>query len=280
MKTYSEKLKDPRWQRKRLEIMQRDNFKCTQCGDTSTTQNVHHWQYSKEPWDAKNEDLTTVCRSCHEEIEQCKDLTKNLLRQLDFRQLLLNIKRLLIKNKELKVIAFEDCVTVVIEEMIGETKLSRMIDEMKLRRRIDELSDFDRLIESAPDDIDYSIPLPDPDGFFRHPKYDAPLPHGLSKQDLPNMASHCKQEICGSCYHEGVFVQWDEDHDDRVLSFIDTIPANIQKSLIAVQEHKGSLGLIWRNLVPVGYEVDDWVINGADGDNWIIMTSWALVCNK
>jgi hypothetical protein len=208
MKTYSDKLKDPRWQRKRLEVMQRDNFKCSQCKNGDITLNVHHWQYSKEPWDAKNEDLTTVCHLCHKEIEHCKALTKELLRQFDFRELLSNIERLLLKNKELKVIAFEDCVTVVIEEMklysvdevlsekgyrylengetyeigdefwndgwevltyvcednivgmspdtryrrrIDETKLSRMINEMKIRRRADELSDFDRLIESAPD---------------------------------------------------------------------------------------------------------------------------------
>jgi hypothetical protein len=266
MKTYSEKLKDPRWQRKRLEIMQRDNFKCTQCGDTSTTQNVHHWQYSKEPWDAKNEDLTTVCRSCHEEIEQCKDLTKDFLKQSDFRMLLKEIKRLL-KKKELKVIAFEDCVTVAIVD--------------------DALSDFDRLIESCPDededededeDIDYSIPLLNPEG-FSNIRYDAPLPHGLSKQDLPNMASHCKQEICGSCYHEGVFVQWDEDYDRRVLGFIMSIPPDIRKYLIVIQEHKASLGLIWENNVPIGYE-EGAELDAPDGDLFYVDSSWALIRNK
>ena len=30
---YSEKLKDPRWQKKRLEILERDNFRCQYCGD-------------------------------------------------------------------------------------------------------------------------------------------------------------------------------------------------------------------------------------------------------
>jgi hypothetical protein len=114
MKTYSEKLKDPRWQRKRLEIMQRDNFACTQCGDTSMTQNVHHWQYSKEPWDAKNEDLTTVCRSCHEEIEKCKELTKDFLRQSDFRMLLKQIETLL-KTNPVRVITSQNSVAVIID---------------------------------------------------------------------------------------------------------------------------------------------------------------------
>ena len=88
MKTYSEKLKDPRWQRKRLEIMQRDNFTCTQCGDKHSTLNVHHWEYAKEPWDAKKIDLSTVCVTCHKNIEDCKAVLKELLRKMNFRLLL------------------------------------------------------------------------------------------------------------------------------------------------------------------------------------------------
>jgi hypothetical protein len=86
MKTYSEKLRDPRWQRKRLEIMQRDNFTCTQCGDTKSTLNIHHWEYRKEPWDVSSEDLTTVCEACHKEIENCKAMTKDRMKNKDFRR--------------------------------------------------------------------------------------------------------------------------------------------------------------------------------------------------
>ncbi len=39
---YSEKLKDPRWQKKRLEIFQRDEFHCQQCGDGENTLCVHY----------------------------------------------------------------------------------------------------------------------------------------------------------------------------------------------------------------------------------------------
>lgn len=73
-KTYAEKLKDPRWQKKRLEIMNRDNFTCQKCGDTKTTLVVHHFEYSGEPWDVKNEGLITVCETCHKVIEVIKDL--------------------------------------------------------------------------------------------------------------------------------------------------------------------------------------------------------------
>lgn len=63
---YSEKLRDPRWQRKRLEIMQRDNFTCLACGDTEKTQNVHHKKYHGSPWEAPSESLETLCEPCHE----------------------------------------------------------------------------------------------------------------------------------------------------------------------------------------------------------------------
>lgn len=42
---YSEKLKDPRWQKKRLEILNRDEFACRFCGDNKSTLNVHHISY-------------------------------------------------------------------------------------------------------------------------------------------------------------------------------------------------------------------------------------------
>lgn len=68
-KTYSEKLRNPQWQKKRLEIMQRDNFTCRLCGDTETTLNVHHTEYSKwNPWDVDSDTLFTLCEHCHEEI--------------------------------------------------------------------------------------------------------------------------------------------------------------------------------------------------------------------
>jgi len=66
--TYQEKLKDPRWQKKRLEIMERDEFRCQYCGDDESTLNVHHYYYekNKEPWDYNNDDLTTLCEDCHD----------------------------------------------------------------------------------------------------------------------------------------------------------------------------------------------------------------------
>jgi hypothetical protein len=68
--SYSEKLKDPRWQKKRLEILNRDDFKCLVCGDGSETLHVHHKRYEKgcEPWDYPNEELCTLCETCHSSV--------------------------------------------------------------------------------------------------------------------------------------------------------------------------------------------------------------------
>lgn len=62
---YSEKLRDPRWQKKRLKILERDEFKCCLCGDDKTELQVHHLKYNGEPWEAKDEDLETLCKHCH-----------------------------------------------------------------------------------------------------------------------------------------------------------------------------------------------------------------------
>jgi hypothetical protein len=84
-KTYSEKLKDPRWQKKRLEILQRDEWICQNCGDDESTLHVHHKWYEpgNEPWDYPPEALITLCEDCHqrEEVSKVKqmDLIKTFL---------------------------------------------------------------------------------------------------------------------------------------------------------------------------------------------------------
>ena len=65
MRTYSDKLKDPRWQRKRLEIMERDGWKCRNCGDEKSTLHVHHWAYNGDPWEVDPMFLSTYCHRCH-----------------------------------------------------------------------------------------------------------------------------------------------------------------------------------------------------------------------
>lgn len=66
-KSYSEKLKSPKWQERRLRIMERDGFKCIRCGSDEKTLNVHHKVYKKgrEVYQYALNDLETLCVDCH-----------------------------------------------------------------------------------------------------------------------------------------------------------------------------------------------------------------------
>jgi hypothetical protein len=68
---YSDKLKDPRWQKKKTDILLRDKFTCQLCGDSKIAiLIVHHKKYQKntDPWDYDNDDLITLCEDCHKKI--------------------------------------------------------------------------------------------------------------------------------------------------------------------------------------------------------------------
>jgi hypothetical protein len=73
---YAEQLKNPRWQKRRLEILERDKWTCQACKDTESTLTVHHKSYRFENgtfadvWDYVGDDLITLCESCHQEEEE------------------------------------------------------------------------------------------------------------------------------------------------------------------------------------------------------------------
>jgi hypothetical protein len=88
---YAEKYKDPRWQKKRLEILERDGWKCKLCGNKNNTLHVHHFYYerNKDPWDYPNDALVTLCEFCHEEEPAArKENEDNLLEFLRHKRFL------------------------------------------------------------------------------------------------------------------------------------------------------------------------------------------------
>lgn len=79
---YADLLKDPRWQKKRLEVMERDKFTCRSCGDTKSTLNVHHAYYEKGkmPWEYPDESLVTWCEECHDRRQKMQNyMLKSIL---------------------------------------------------------------------------------------------------------------------------------------------------------------------------------------------------------
>lgn len=76
MSSYAQLLRDPRWQRKRLEILSRDQWRCKWCGCSDSTLHVHHHFYIKgrAPWQYLNSALITLCHECHTASEEFEPL--------------------------------------------------------------------------------------------------------------------------------------------------------------------------------------------------------------
>lgn len=70
--SYKELLFDKRWLEKRAKIIQRDRYKCINCGSDKQLV-VHHKQYhihkgtqnKYAPWEYSDKYLVTLCERCH-----------------------------------------------------------------------------------------------------------------------------------------------------------------------------------------------------------------------
>jgi hypothetical protein len=66
-KSFYDKLKDPKWQEKRLRIMERSGFSCEWCGGKDYTLHIHHGYYTRgfDPWEYGDDTLYCLCENCH-----------------------------------------------------------------------------------------------------------------------------------------------------------------------------------------------------------------------
>jgi len=82
--TYFEQLRSPHWQRRRLEIMSRDEFTCQGCYDQESTLNVHHKHYIKGrmAWEYGDDELVTLCEACHEDMHEQSERLKQIFAML------------------------------------------------------------------------------------------------------------------------------------------------------------------------------------------------------
>jgi hypothetical protein len=82
---YQQLLLDPRWQKKRLEIFNRDDWRCVRCGNNTETLHVHHAYYTHgvDPWEHPGDCLSTLCATCHsDEHKKDSPLARALARML------------------------------------------------------------------------------------------------------------------------------------------------------------------------------------------------------
>lgn len=103
--SYWEKLKDPRWQRRRLEVMERDGFRCRDCSDAESPLHVHHCYYVKgvEPWDYPDDCCKTLCEKCHDHRHEMRaemDRLLSLLGRESLEQMLGYVKGWVLKFRD------------------------------------------------------------------------------------------------------------------------------------------------------------------------------------
>lgn len=111
----------------------------------------------------------------------------------------------------------------------------------------------------------------------------------LNQSDLGDF-----RDDCGMTVHDGVIVFYDypekleqvmtgDGHyrDLRVFIFIDSLQPTVRKKLIAAQAHKGTISLIWKDAVPLGFEQSETIPfvnlkNNMIEDFWLIYHSSAI----
>lgn len=77
---YNEQLRTSAWLKKRNEILERDNYVCSNClkDNFESTLEVHHIAYDKnrKAWDYPDFLLVTLCRECHQKEHDDFNITK------------------------------------------------------------------------------------------------------------------------------------------------------------------------------------------------------------
>ena len=126
---YKEQIKSPKWQKRRLEILKRDNFTCQICGETEKQLHVHHTIYlsGKEIWDYNDYQLITLCEDCHK-AEHELDFSN-----ASFTNAIKAAKEKGITNYEIDLILFglED-----LDEFVDSESIQTLIKMRKRRRKI------------------------------------------------------------------------------------------------------------------------------------------------
>jgi hypothetical protein len=82
--SYYELLKHPKWQKKRLEVLQFADFQCEDCRADDVTLHIHHTYYEKglAPWEYLEESLHALCEECHRKAQDRQTLLQRQIGSL------------------------------------------------------------------------------------------------------------------------------------------------------------------------------------------------------
>jgi hypothetical protein len=141
-KSYQTLLQDPRWKARSKEIMQKDRFRCVSCSESKNL-NVHHISYKKEftfPWDYDDNELMTLCESCHKALHDQIDAARIALAE-HFE-----------KGLRYNTIRGSSSRNIIDADEDREEQLNELRDDLDNLRT--ECSDNRRYIESIEGDLD------------------------------------------------------------------------------------------------------------------------------
>lgn len=96
LSAYAKLLRDPRWQRKKAIICERDDWKCRGCGETEKNLQVHHKSYIRglKPWEYEDRFLVTLCEDCHQRATDLNTRANTLLGELNLYELPMAVRML------------------------------------------------------------------------------------------------------------------------------------------------------------------------------------------
>ena len=124
---YQDQLKSPKWQKKRLDILNLRGFKCEKCNCEENQLHVHHRFYLKnrKAWEYDNDIFQVLCHICHENEHKKEQYKKFDLNQYVNSQL---------KDLEKEDIdcSVEDCI-LVINELLNITNYYCNFDKVYLQ---------------------------------------------------------------------------------------------------------------------------------------------------
>ena len=117
---YAEQIKHPKWQKKRLEVLEHYNFTCQECGEKEKELHVHHPFYKKNVmiWDYAIGELMCLCCDCHKDAHSIDDKIKTHLSVLSYSQKKLVFSYVKSFNNETELRKFHHKVKILLA--IGE----------------------------------------------------------------------------------------------------------------------------------------------------------------
>lgn len=132
---YREQIKSPKWQKRRLEILQRDDFTCQICGNKDKTLHVHHATYipDRSIWEYPDEMLITLCEDCHEIEHKLGLAISDLIKQL-------NEDGITATELSCMIMKIHDKITTddpyLIRSIIGNRGINGCFDNLSKRREV------------------------------------------------------------------------------------------------------------------------------------------------